>query len=288
MAYMDKMNDAIDFIESNITDDLDLNMVARKASCSVDHFLRTFSFLAGIPLSEYIRRRKLTHAAFDLFDGMKVVNVASKFGYSSPEAFARAFKRMHGITPTAAKNADTILKAYPKLSFHLSLTGDEEIDYRIAQKDSYKMCGITTDIPIYEKTNAVITQFWEDNIGNGVIGQFHRDIGLAYNICLNAALFNFRKNAFSYMICSKMPHHHVPDKYSVLTVPSFTWAIFSTPEHTSQETTETIRQVRRRIFMEWFPTSGYIHAGGPELEIFHNTNNKFVVEVWVPIAKESR
>lgn len=287
MAYLDKMNNAIDFIEANITDDIDLNLAARKACCSVYHFLRTFSFLAEIPLSEYIRRRKLTLAAFDLFDGEKVVDVASKYGYSSPEAFARAFKGLHGITPMAARNTNTSLKAYPKLSFHLSLGGDEEISYRIAQKNAYEVCGITTDVPIrQEKTNAIITRFWEDNIGNGVIGQFHRDIGLEYNICLNAALFNYRESTFSYMICYEMPLNRVPGGYSVLSVPSFTWAVFSTPEHTSGETTELIRNMRKRIFMEWFPTSGYIHAGGPEFEMFHSNNAKFIVEIWIPIIKK--
>ncbi|ABX42473.1 AraC family transcriptional regulator [Lachnoclostridium phytofermentans] len=287
MDYMDKVNNAIDFIEANITDDIDLNLAARKACCSEYHFLRTFSFLAGIPLSEYIRRRKLTLAAFDLFDGVKVVDVASKYGYSSPEAFARAFKGLHGITPIAARNTDAPLKAYPKITFHLSLSGDGEIDYRIAQKNSYEVCGITIDVPILnEKTNTVITQFWEENIGNGVIGQFHRDIGLEYNICLNAALFNYNKNTFSYMICYEMPSSRVHGEYSVLSVPSFTWAVFSTPEHTSKETTDIIRNMRKRIFMEWFPTSVYKHAGGPEFEIFHNKNDKFVVEIWVPIIKK--
>lgn len=287
MTYMDKMNHTIDFIEANITEEIDLNLAARKACCSVYHFLRTFSFLAEIPLSEYIRRRRLTLAAFDLFDGHKVVDVASKYGYSSPEAFTRAFKGLHGITPMAARNTNTLLKAYPKLSFHLSLGGDEEIRYQIAQKSAYEVCGITIDVPIrHEKTNAIITRFWEDNIGNGVIGQFHRDIGLEYNICLNAALFNYNKNSFSYMICYEMPSSRMPGGYSVLSVPSSTWAVFSTPEHAAAKTTEIIRNMRSRIFMEWFPTSGYTHAGAPEFEIFYNNDNKFVIEIWVPIIKK--
>lgn len=287
MSYMDKMNNAIDFIEANITDDIDLNLAARKACCSVYHFLRTFSFLAEIPLSEYIRRRKLTLAAFDLFDGGKVVDVAAKYGYSSPEAFARAFKGLHGITPMAARNTDTSLKAYPKLSFHLSLGGDGEIGYRIAQKNAYEVCGISIDVPIrHEQTNAIITRFWEDNIDNGIIGQFHRDLGLEYHISLNAALFNYNQNSFSYMICYEMPSSLIPEGYSVLSVRAFTWAVFSTPEHTSKETTEIIRDMRKRIFMEWFPTSGYTHGGGPEFEMFHKNNNKFIVEIWVPIIKK--
>lgn len=287
MSYMDKMNNAIDFIEANITEDIDLNLAARKACCSVYHFLRTFSFLAEVPLSEYIRRRKLTLAAFDLFDGEKVVDVAAKYGYRSPEAFTRAFKGLHGVTPMAARNMDTSLKAYPKLSFHLSLNGEGEIGYRIAQKNAYEVCGIATEVPIlHEKTNTIITRFWEDNIGNGVIGQFHRDIGLEYNICLNAALFNYRKSTFSYMICYEMSSSRAPGGYSVLSVPSSTWAVFSTPEHAGKDNTETIRDMRKRIFTEWFPTSVYMHGDGPEFEMFHNNHDKFVVEIWVPIIRK--
>lgn len=289
MTSMDKMNHAIDFMEANITDDIDFNLVARKAGCSVDHFMRMFSYLAEIPLNEYIRRRKLTLAAFDLLEGNKVVDVSLKYGYSSPEAFSRAFKRVHGLTPMAARTNDTSLKAYPKLTFHLSLGGDEEIDYRITQKNSYEVCGLAIDVPVHhEKTNSIITQFWEDNIKNGTISQFHQDIGLGFNVSLNATLFNFRQSSFSYMICYEKPSSHTLGGYSVLSVPSFTWAVFSTREHTANENTEMIRNLRQRISIEWFQTSGYIHAGGPEFEIFHNNSNnsKSVVEIWVPVIKK--
>lgn len=287
MTGMDKINNALDYIEANITEELDINQVARKACCSVYHFLRTFSFLAEIPLSEYIRRRKLTLAAFDLFDGARVVDIAAKYGYSSPEAFSRAFKGLHGVTPMAARNMDTALKAYPKLSIKLTLCGDGEINYRIMEKHAYEVCGIAKDIPIdNEKTNSTITQFWKDNISNGVIGQFHRDLGLAYNTCLNAALFNYRQSSFSYMICYEMPLGASIIGYSTLAIPPTTWVVFSTPEHTAIETTGLVRSMRERIFMEWFPTSGYMHTGAPEFEVFYNNHEKFIIEIWIPITKQ--
>ena len=286
MTHIDKMNEALDFIETHITEEVNLALVARKACCSVDLFLRTFSFLAEISISEYIRRRKLTLAAFDLYNGAKVVDVSSKYGYSSPEAFTRAFKGLHGVTPMIARNSNTELKAYPKLSFHLSIYGDDEIEYRIVPKRAYEVCGIVKDIPRNcEKTNPVITQFWEDNINNGVIGKFHRDIGLAYDISLNAALFNYSQSAFSYMICHEAPQCLSAKEYSVLSVPPFTWAVFSTPEHRAQKTTEIVRNMRTKIFTDWFPTSGYIHAGGPEFEMFNNNYGKYVIEIWIPITK---
>ena len=288
MTYIDKMNDALNFIETNITDEIDLTIAARKAGCSVDLFLRTFSYLAEISLAEYIRRRKLTLAAFDLYGGAKVLDIATKYGYSSPEAFTRAFKGLHGVTPMAARNSNTELKAYPRLSFHLSIDGDDEIEYRIVPKRAYEVCGIVKDVPRNsEKTNPVITQFWEDNINNGIIGKFHRDIGLAYDINLNAALFNYSQSAFSYMICYEMLPHHSYKNYSTLMVPPFTWAVFSTPEHSAKDTTEVVRNMRSRILTDWFPTSGYIHADGPEFEMFNNNCDKYVIEIWIPIAKQA-
>lgn len=288
MNHMEKFNNAISYIEDHLAEEIDYKQVERRACCSVDHFQRMFSFITNISLSEYIRRRRLTLAAFDLCEGAaKIIEVAAKYGYSSPEAFSRAFKNLHGAAPTNVRNPDTALRAYPRLSFCLSLGGEADISYRIVQKQAHEVCGIITNIPAgSEKTNTLITQFWEENIRKGVIGQFHRDIGLAYDTCLNAALFDRHPHMFSYMICYDVPYGSAPRGYSALSVPPLTWAVFSTPEHTAQETTELVRSMRQRIFMEWFPTSAYMHADGPEFEIFKNDRGKFVVDIWVPINKK--
>lgn len=287
MTCMDKMNNALDYIELNITDEIDLNQVAREAYCSVDHFLRMFSFIAEISLSEYIRRRRLTLAAFDLLEnGAKIIDVAVKYGYNSPAAFSRAFKGLHGISPNNIRNTDMTLKAYPKLSFCMELDGSTDIGYRIVHKQAHEVCGITTDIPRTSgKANDLITNFWETNIQTGVLGQFHRDLELPDDICLNAALFNHRHDAFSYMICYEAPYLGAVKGYSRLSVPPLTWAVFSTPEHSSQETTALVRRIRERIALEWFPTSAYIPVNGPEFEIFSNKLDKFVVDIWVPVTK---
>lgn len=285
MTGMDKMNSALDYIEENITGEIDLNQAARKACCSVYHFLRTFSFLADMPLSEYIRRRRLSLAALDLCAGGRVIDVASKYGYSSPEAFSRAFKSMHGINPKTARDSAAMLGAYPKLTFHLSLNGSEKIPYRIVCREAYKVCGISTDVPIRnEATMTTINNFWQNSIGNGKLGQFHRDLGLAYDVRLNAALYDYRENAYSYMICYETPL--TLKGYTVLDVPPSTWAVFSTSAHMPAATTDQVRSLRTRIFMEWFPASGYMHAGSPEFEMFRNDGGMIIADIWVPIIKQ--
>jgi len=287
MISMDRINSAIDYVEAHITEEIDLQQVARRACCSVYHFQRMFSYITDISLSEYIRRRRLTLAAFELREGgEKVIDVAAKYGYQSPEAFSRAFKSMHGVMPTMARNPSTPLKAYPKLSFHMFVDGDSEIRYQIMQKPAFEVCGIKADIVVDpERMNAQITKFWEDNIDSGVVGRFHRDIGLDYNTPLNAALFNYSPSMFSYMICYDSPSDSVPAGYFVLPVPSLTWAVFYTAKHPGHLTTRVVRRMRERILLEWFPTSGYTQAVGPEFEMFKKDNGIFVVEVWIPITK---
>ena len=123
MDWLQRMNNAINYIEDNLTNDIDFNEVAKVACCSVHHFQRMFSFITDVPLSEYIRRRRLTLAAFSLQKSdLKVIDISLQYGYESPEAFARAFQNMHGVTPTLARNAGVQLRAYPRISFQILIS----------------------------------------------------------------------------------------------------------------------------------------------------------------------
>nr|WP_281244567.1 AraC family transcriptional regulator [Thermoflavimicrobium dichotomicum] len=143
------MNGALNYIEENLTNDIDFKEVARLAFCSEYHFKRMFSFLAGITLSEYIRRRRLTLAAFELINSdKKIIDIAIKYGYSSPDSFTRAFQNLHGVTPSEARNNGQLLKAYPRMFFQLSIKGGSEMNYRIEEKDAFlrelfKICTVS-------------------------------------------------------------------------------------------------------------------------------------------------
>ena len=129
------MNNALAYIEEHLTDDIDYREVSKIACCSEYHFKRMFSFLSGIGLSEYIRRRRLTLAALDLKDTkLRIIDVAVKYGYGSEDSFSRAFYSMHGILPSEARSENTQLKAYPRMAFQLSIKGGCEMNYRIVEK----------------------------------------------------------------------------------------------------------------------------------------------------------
>ena len=147
MDWLEHMNAAMDYIEVHLADEISYDRAARLACCSTYHFQRMFSYLAGVPLAEYIRRRRLTLAAFELRGGKcKVIDVALKYGYESPEAFSRAFKKLHGAMPLAAREAGVPLKAYPRMRFHITIQGNKEMNYRILQREAFRVFGLATTI----------------------------------------------------------------------------------------------------------------------------------------------
>ena len=142
MDWIGRLNQAIAYIEEHITEEIDYAQVAKITYCSSYHFQRMFSYIADIPLPEYIRRRKMSLAAIDLQQGdSKVIDIALKYGYSSPTAFNRAFQSIHGIAPSRAKESGVLLKAYPTVSFKLIAKGVEKMEFRIEKKRGYSCFG---------------------------------------------------------------------------------------------------------------------------------------------------
>jgi AraC family transcriptional regulator len=143
MDFLRRMNEVIDYLEEHITENFDLNDVSKIVCCNVYQFGRIFSYVVGISLAEYLRNRRLSIAALELQTGkVKVIDVALKYGYNSPESFARAFRDMHGVSPREACTLGVRLRMYPRITFHISLKGDVDMEYRIEQKGIIKGVGV--------------------------------------------------------------------------------------------------------------------------------------------------
>ena len=287
--WIQKMNNAIAYIEDNLENEIDYTAVANAACCSAYHFQRFFPFVAEITLSEYIRRRRLTLAAFELQSrNVKVIDIALKYGYESPEAFARAFKTMHGVTPAAAKDKGTPLKAFPSMTFHISIKGDIEMNYRIEEKDSFEMFGVDTEVSTLDNQNfETVPKFWETCRANGIMEKIRIAANIDGNTPLHAAMYNCTDTSHSYMIGYLKTKTDLSEDFVLLKIPSTTWAIFPTEELDMVETTKQAAIMWKRIFTEWFATSGYeLTPNVPELE-FHQSkgNGKFVTEIWIPVKK---
>ena len=135
MDWLKGMNDVLKFIEDNLSQPILYESLSKIAGCSVYEFSRIFSFMAGIPVSEYIRRRRLSQAVFDIQSGNeKMIDIAIKYGYESPTAFTRAFKELHGTTPMSARRLGVVLKTYPPISFVLTIKGGEQMKCRIEKR----------------------------------------------------------------------------------------------------------------------------------------------------------
>ena len=288
MDWIKKMNNAITYIENHLENEIDYTAIANVAHCSAYHFQRFFPFVAEIPLSEYVRRRRLTLAAFELqSSNVKIIDIALKYGYESPEAFTRAFKAMHGVTPAIAKEKGTPLKAFPSLTFHISIKGDKEMNYRIEEKGSMEMFGIDTEISTVDNLNFVLVpQFWEKCRSDGTISKIRIAGNIDESTPLHAVMYNCTDTSHSYMIGYFTPKSGVPEGFVSIKIPSSTWAIFPTGELDIVETGKQTAIMWKRIFTEWFTTSGYELANVPELELHYNKGNgKFVTEIWIPIKK---
>lgn len=296
MDWLKRMNGAIKYIEDNLCNDIDYAEVARIACCSTYHFQRMFSFITDIPLSEYIRRRRLTLAAFELQNtDVKIIDLALKYCYDSPNSFTRAFQSMHGVTPSLARDKGVQLKAYPCISFHISIKGDVEMNYRIEEKGAFKAFGVERIIDTTNEQNFItIPKFWQECHENGTINRLCSiEVPSLNNGLLKTnSIMCYRytgEDSIPYMIgiVDFEGKADVAQDLVSVDVEPYTWAIFRTEEHTFEDITEKIQAVWKRVFPEWFPASGYEHAAGPDLELtYMKSANKLYSEVWIPVVKK--
>ncbi|MDF2921170.1 MAG: AraC family transcriptional regulator [Paenibacillaceae bacterium] len=282
MDWLERMNNAMEYIETNLADDISYEKIAQIACCSTYHFQRMFPYITGITLSEYIRRRRLTLAAFELqTTNTKVIDAAMKYGYDSPEAFARAFKNLHGITPLSARDKGASLKAYPRMSFHISIKGDVEMNYRIEQRGSFEMFGVYGVIHSNMKTAfSEVPQFRKKCDDDGSVDLMNEILGRFGDTVLHAALYDHTKESFKYMIGYNLPKGlEVPERFTKLSVPALTWAIFPEPQCELQKLWE-------RVYSEWFPTSEYEQIEGPSFEMYYGMAVNVTGEIWIPVKKK--
>lgn len=289
MDLLKSMNDAMRYIEDNLTNEIDFKVVARIANCSEYHFTRMFSFLAGITLSEYIRRRRLSLAAFELTNSnLKIIDIAIKYEYNSPDSFTRAFQNFHGVTPSEARKNGQQLKAFPPMTFHLSIKGGNEMNYRIEEKGGFNIVGIMKRVPIiFEGENPEITAMWK-SLTMEKIEQLKKQSNVE-PIGIIQASTNFSEGRMEGkgvldQYIGVATTQECPENFSKLEVPSLTWAIF---ESTGPFPT-SLQETWGRIYSEWFPSSNFQVAEGPEILSIKTkdlTSPSVTSEIWIPVLK---
>ena len=281
VKWIERLNNAVNYIEENIEGPVNLEEVSKIACCSTYHFQRMFAYIADITLSEYIRRRRMSLAAVDLQDGCeKVIDISLKYGYDSPTAFNRAFKSIHGIAPSQAKERGAVLKAFPPISFNITIKGDNEMNFRIEKKEAFRIVGVSEALETkIEKNFKIVPQMWGKAVTNGTISRLVPMMNGMPQGLLGISVCNESDNWRYYIaVASKQPIENDLEEYIV---PCSMWAIFS-----GEGTNRSIQELEKRIITEWLPTSGYEYGNAPDIEVYLNPDpNNAKYEVWIPVVR---
>lgn len=282
MEWIERLNDAMNYIEEHLDKEIDYVQLGKIACCSQYHFQRMFTYMAGMTLSEYIRRRRMSLAAVDLHNtDAKIIEIAGKYGYSSPTAFNRAFQTVHQIPPSAVREQGVSVKSFPPLSFKITIQGGVEMEYRIETKDAFRIIGISH--PLHrelEKNFTVVPDMWGKAAIDGTIEKLAGMMDRQPMGLLGVSACN-ETEQWKYFIA--VSSSKTDQQFEEYTIPAGTWAIFP-----GEGTNQSIQELEKRIITEWLPTSGYEYANAPDIEVYLNPdpqNAKY--EVWIPVCKKS-
>ncbi|MFJ3784321.1 GyrI-like domain-containing protein [Streptomyces sp. NPDC090093] len=284
---LERLNRALDHIEEHLRDDLDPAELARIATTSEYHFRRLFSALAGMPLSEYVRRRRLTVAGAEVLAGERtLLEVAVRHGYGSGEAFARAFRAVHGVGPGEARRTGAALRSQPRMSFRLVVEGNSTMRYRIVEKDAFRIVGRGARVPlVHEGENPAIAAHIR-SIGQEGLARLARLSDGEPGGVLSAVthLSDSREEG------AELDYWHgavsgadVPEEFDALGVAAGTWAVFEN----EGPYPKALQYLWRDVFTQWFPSNPYASRPGPELLAVRPSEDWTTAraELWIPVER---
>ncbi|MGW7689310.1 AraC family transcriptional regulator [Streptomyces asiaticus] len=284
---LERLNEAMDHIDSRLDQRIEVAELARIAMTSEYHFRRLFSALAGISLSEYIRRRRLTLAGAEVLAGERtLLEIAVRYGYGSGEAFARAFRAMHGVGPGEARRAGASLSSQPRMSFRLIVEGSSSMRYRVVEKARFQVVGKKVRVPlVHEGVNPAIAEFIR-GIGQEPIRRIaalsdqepEGILGVSDNLDPSRAEG------------TELDYYHgvvtgaaAPEDLDALAVPAGTWAVFEN----SGPFPQALQYLWRDVFTQWFPSNPYQSRPGPEIlrTRLSEDGARADAELWIPVER---
>lgn len=295
MEWITGIQRAIDYIENHLSEELYFEAVAKEACSSAFHFQRVFSILCGFSLGDYIRMRRLTLAAADLIQtDSRVIDIALKYSYDTPEGFARAFTRFHGITPTEARKGGSV-KSFSRLSVKLILTGGNVMDYRIEKMEAFEVVcrRKTVEKPEGEGgAGADISAFWHECAADGytqkIVGYIPKEPRLKglLGICFSGEM---ESSKFPYGIGAEYDGRQaVMDGLEVVKIPAQTYAVFTC----RGKMPEAFEETYQKIVSEFFPqNSRYEYGNGVELEVYPSdqiSDPNYMCEIWIGVNEKQQ
>ncbi len=285
MNWIESFSDAIGYIENNLTGELEIEHIASRAHISAFYFQKAFSLLCGYTVGEYIRKRRLACAGSDIVStDDRIIDIALKYGYESPDSFTKAFTRFHGSTPSAVRKNGAMIKSFAPLKLKFSLEGGFIMDYKIVEKESFTVLGNVRSFD-YENAMEQIPGFWTEHYrtgkGDTVCGM--------YGINIDE---NMGGKEFDYVIADD--YHaamEIPDGFKTVIIPRFTWAVFPC----KGPMPVSLQELSKKIFSEWLPNcQEYEIAAGYNIEYYTDVRNyekgnldeNYYCEMWIPVKKK--
>jgi len=284
---LERLNQAMEHVERNLGQEIEVKELARIAFTSEYHFRRLFSALAGMPLSEYVRRRRLTLAGAEVLAGERtLLEIAVRHGYGSGEAFARAFRSVHGVGPGEARRTGAVLSSQPRMSFRLIVEGSSSMRYRVVEKEEFRLVGRKARVPlVHEGMNPAIVEFlrgipaevrqrMEALSDQEPEGLLNVSVGLGENREEGTELDYY---------CGVVTGSEVPEDMDDLVVPAGVWAVFEN----SGEFPLSIQYLWRDVFTQWFPSNPYRSRPGPEMlrTVLSEDGARADSQLWIPVER---
>ena len=300
MDWITGMQKAIDYVEEHLTENIDYEKVAAESFSSSYHFQRVFSILCGYTLGEYIRLRRLSLAGAELANGKeKVIDIALKYGYDSPDSFAKAFQKFHGMTPSQARADGSMLKSFSRLSIKISLEGGSTMNYRIEEKPRIVFTGFKRRFtgPPAHRIEQEHDFHLQTRLNQYALKGLTRHLDTTYSI-----MTNFADDGYDYYIAGILNPFGADDlekelgedarRFEKIVVPAGTYLVCETER--AQYPVELTEDLRRKMVSEWLPSSDYKLADAPEITVNHwffkrgdkTVNNSRYIELWIPIEKK--
>ena len=285
MEWMAIIGDSVQYIEDHITEDISVENVAKAVGVSPFYFQKGFAMLCGFSVAEYIRNRRLALAGNDLLiTDEKVIDIAMKYGYDSPDSFTKAFSRFHGVSPSSVRKDEVLLKTFAPLKLKISLEGGYLMDYKIIKKDAFTVIANAKTFP-YEGAKENVPQFWQE----------HYQAGMGRHICgeygINIDL-EMSQESFEYLIADPYnPQKEVPEGLVTRTIPAFDWAVFPC----KGAMPNSLQDVNTKIYTEWLPAlKEYEFAAGYCVEYYDDPikyekgtrDEDYYCEIWIPVKKK--
>ncbi|WP_409368673.1 effector binding domain-containing protein [Lysinibacillus sp. 38-6] len=286
MSWIESIQKAINYIEAHLQETITMEQIAQEVNVSVFHFQRTFSILTDMSIADYIRRRRLTLAAQELINtDIKIIDLAYKYGYDSPEAFTKAFRKQHRVTPSDARKQQGPLQSYNRLVIQVSLKGAEPMKYNIVEKEKFQVVGVKRTYNCQKGENLQgIPLFWDEVNRQGMDEQLfalnNGQIKGVLGVCVPDE--NYQENSLIDYWIGTDHVGEVPEHLHSIEVPASKWVVFEV--HGPMP--HAMQNAWKQIFSEWFPSNPYEPAGTAELEVYTDedpTSEDLYSEIWIPI-----